>query len=250
MRIGRHGVDFDSAVQSMRYILADYMKPEVTLFEEADLKNGNSIVLNSAVPNLESRGYKTVTRSIKVKSGVWVAYHEEHYSGEQYVLEKGVYRTTIAGEDQTSQSSPIRPILLEAVGGNEAQFQIQAYNGIDFQGESVEFVTELPSLPPLQPNAFKVLRGCWVLYDEEDYSGCQYVLEEGHYPDLDSLGCLSGKSIRSLKPIISDFSTPSIGLYSLDSFEGQELILTEGASCLKKIGYYQYPNSVKVNSGT
>ncbi|XP_062906905.1 uncharacterized protein LOC134348046 [Mobula hypostoma] len=241
---------FDSTVQSLRYILADYMKPEITLFEEVDLKNGKSIVLNSAVPNLESSRYTTVTRSIKVNSGVWVAYHEEHYSGEQYILEKGVYRnhTSWGGSDKPIKS--IHPIQLEPVGGNEALFQIWAYNGIDFEGESAEFVSELPSLLALQPNSFKVLHGCWVLYDEKDYGGCQYVLEEGHYPDLDSLGCLSGKSIRSLKPIISDFSIPSIGLYSLDSFGGQELILTEGASGLQKMGFYPYPNSVKVNGGT
>ncbi|XP_072901681.1 uncharacterized protein [Hemitrygon akajei] len=241
---------FNSTVQSLRYILADYMKPEITLFEEADLKNGKSIVLKSAVPNLESSGYKTVTRSIKVNSGVWVAYHEEHYSGEQYILEKGVYKNHISWGGLDKPIKSIHPIQLESVGGNEALFQIQAYNGIDFEGERAEFVSELPSLLPLQPNSFKVLHGCWVLYDEEDYGGCQYVLEEGHYPDLDSLGCLSGKSIRSLKPIIYDFSTPSIGLYSLDSFGGQELILTEGASGLQKMGFYPYLNSVKVNGGT
>ncbi|XP_032889024.1 very large A-kinase anchor protein isoform X2 [Amblyraja radiata] len=241
---------FDHTVQSVRYILADFMKPEIALFEEANLKGDTSIVLNRPVPNLESRGSSTVARSIQVKSGVWVAYHGEHYSGEQYILEKGVYRnhSDWGGPDKPIKS--IRPIQLESVGGNEAQFQIQAYHGIGFQGQCVEFVAEMPNLPPLQPNSFNVLRGCWVLYDENDYAGSQYVLEEGLYPDLDSLGCLSGKSIRSFKPIIKDFSIPSIGLFSLDSFEGQELILTEGASSLKKMGYYQYPNSVKVNSGT
>ncbi|XP_067896074.1 beta/gamma crystallin domain-containing protein 3-like [Heterodontus francisci] len=227
----------------------DYMKPEIVLFEEADLKNGNSISVNHDIPNLTNIEYGTVTRSIEVKNGVWVAYHEEYYSGEQYILEKGMYRdyTDWGGNDSSIMS--IRPIQLEPVGGNEAQFQLRAHNGIDFQGESVEFVTEMPSLSSLQPNSFKVLRGCWVLYDEKDYGGCQYVLEEGHYPDLDSLGCLSTKPIQSLKPIRNDFSMPSISLFSLYSFEGQELILTEGTSCLKDKGYYQSPKSVKVNNG-
>ncbi|XP_069745520.1 uncharacterized protein [Narcine bancroftii] len=193
----------DNTVQSLRYILADYMKPEIILFEEANLKDGNNILLYRAVPNLESKGYTTVTQSIKVKSGVWVAYHEEHYSGEQYILEKGVYRNQLSWGGSNKPIKSIRPIQLESAGGAEAQFQIQAYNGTDFQGESVEFVTEMPSLPPFKPNSFKVLHGCWLLYDERDYSGYQYVLEEGHYPDLDSLGFLSGRSIKSLKPIIN-----------------------------------------------
>ncbi|XP_038658102.1 uncharacterized protein LOC119969033 [Scyliorhinus canicula] len=241
---------FDSTVQSMRFIQADYMKSEIILFEEADLKKGNDAFVTHAIPHLESIGYGTETRSIEVKNGVWVAYHEEHYSGEQYILEKGVYRNYTGWGGRDSSITSIRPIQLEPVGGNETQFQLRVYNRIDFQGESVEFITEIPSLPSLQPNSFKVSRGCWVLYDEKDYNGCQYVLEEGQYRDLDSLGCLSAKLIKSLKPIRTDFSLPSISLFSLYSFEGQELILTEGTSCWKNKDYYQTPKSVKVNGGT
>ncbi|GCB62852.1 hypothetical protein scyTo_0007292, partial [Scyliorhinus torazame] len=240
---------FDSTVQSMRFIQADYMKPEIILFEEADFKKGNDAFVTHAIPHLESIGYGTETRSIEVKNGVWVAYHEEHYSGEQYILEKGVYRNYTGWGGGDSSIMSIRPIQLEPVGGNEAQFQLRAYKGIDFQGESVEFITEIPSLPSLQPNSFKVSRGCWILYDEKDYSGCQYVLEEGQYRDLDSLGCLSAKLIQSLKPIRTDFSMPSISLFSLYSFEGQKLILTEGTSCWKNKDYCQTPKSVKVNGG-
>ncbi|XP_060689515.1 uncharacterized protein LOC132821040 isoform X2 [Hemiscyllium ocellatum] len=240
---------FDSTVQSMRYIQADYMKPEITLFVEADLKGDKTVFVNHDIPNLKMVGHGTVTQSIEVKNGVWVVYHEEHYCGKQCILEKGVYRnyTDWGGNDGSIMS--IRPIQLELVGGNEVQFQLQAFNRVDFQGESVEFVTEIPSLPSSQLNSFKVLRGCWVLYDGKDYSGHQYVLEEGHYPDLDSLGCLSTNLIQSLKPIRYDFSMPSISLFSLYSFEGQELILTEGINCWKDKGYYQMPKSVKVNSG-
>ncbi|XP_078416571.1 uncharacterized protein LOC144691869 [Cetorhinus maximus] len=240
---------FNSTVQSMRYIQADYMKPEITLFEEADLKKGNNIFVIHAIPNLESIGYGTVTRSIEVKNGAWVAYRQEHYSGEQYILEKGVYRNYQGWGGDDSSIMSIRPIQLEPLGGNEVQFKLQAYNGINFQGESVEFVTEIPSLPSLQPNSFKVHHGCWVLYDEKDYSGCQYVLEEGQYPDLDSLGCLSAKPIQSLKPIKNDFSMPSISLFSLYSFEGQQLNLTEGTNCWKDKGYYNIPKSIKVKAG-
>ncbi|XP_048459060.1 uncharacterized protein LOC125484424 [Rhincodon typus] len=240
---------FDSTVQSMRYIQADYMKPEITLFVEANLKGDNTVFVNHDIPNLENIGHGTVTQSIEVKNGVWVVYHEEHYCGEQYILEKGVYRnyTDWGGNDSCIMS--LRPIQLEPVGGKEVQFQLQAYNGVDFQGESVEFVTEIPSLPNLQLNSFKVLRGCWVLYDGKEYRGHQYVLEEGHYPDLESLGYLSAKPIQSLKPIRNDFSMPSISLFSLYSFEGQELILTGGINYWKDKGFYQMPKSVKVNSG-
>ncbi|XP_059506304.1 uncharacterized protein LOC125457070 [Stegostoma tigrinum] len=240
---------FDSTVQSMRYIQADYIKPEITLFVEANLKGDNTVFFNHDIPNLENIGHGTVTQSIEVKNGVWVVYHEERYCGEQYILEKGVYRnyTDWGGNDSCIMS--LRPIQLEPVGEKKVQFQLQAYKGVDFQGESVEFVTEIPSLPNLQLNSFKVLQGCWVLYDEKEYRGHQYVLEEGQYPDLESLGCLSAKPIQSLKPIRNDFSMPSISLFSLYSFEGQELILTGGSNYWKDKGFYQMPKSVKVNSG-
>lgn len=41
----------------------------------------------------------------------------------------------------------------------------------------------------------------WVLYDDEGYSGNQYVLSEGDYPSLSSMGCPPGCTIRSVKLI-------------------------------------------------
>lgn len=39
----------------------------------------------------------------------------------------------------------------------------------------------------------------WVAYDGENFSGNQYVLEEGHYPCLSAMGCLPGASVKSLR---------------------------------------------------
>lgn len=39
----------------------------------------------------------------------------------------------------------------------------------------------------------------WVAYDGENFSGNQYVLEEGHYPCLSSMGCLPGTTVKSLR---------------------------------------------------
>lgn len=39
----------------------------------------------------------------------------------------------------------------------------------------------------------------WVAYDGENFSGNQYVLEEGHYPSLSAMGCLPGATFKSLR---------------------------------------------------
>lgn len=39
----------------------------------------------------------------------------------------------------------------------------------------------------------------WVAYDGEDFSGNQYVLEEGHYPCLSAMGCLPGTTVKCLR---------------------------------------------------
>lgn len=39
----------------------------------------------------------------------------------------------------------------------------------------------------------------WIAYDKEDFSGNQYVLEEGAYPDLSAMGCLPQTCLKSLR---------------------------------------------------
>eukprot|EP00062_Callorhinchus_milii_P001827 gi/632937399/ref/XP_007899486.1/ PREDICTED: beta/gamma crystallin domain-containing protein 3-like [Callorhinchus milii] len=238
---------FNSAVQSLRYIQVDFMQPVITLFEQPDLKDGNKTVVNHDVPDLETIAYGTVTQSIEVKNGMWVAYQGSNYTGEQFILEKGVYRSHAdwGGRDGTIMS--IRPIYLEP--NDKPKFQLQAYSEADFQGTGIEFVTEVSKLSTFQLKSFKVVRGCWVLYDEEDFDGCQYLLEEGYYPDLGSWGCLTMETIQSLKPITPDFSEPSISLFTLDSCQGRELIRAEAISVLQSNKYYQYTKSIRVNSG-
>lgn len=56
----------------------------------------------------------------------------------------------------------------------------------------------------------------WVIYQEKKYSGNLYVLSEGDYPNLTSMGCPPGFTIRSVKavPVVRKHSYKNSALYS------------------------------------
>lgn len=41
----------------------------------------------------------------------------------------------------------------------------------------------------------------WLAFEEADFAGRLYVLEEGRYPDLKSMGCVHGGAILSLQTV-------------------------------------------------
>uniref|UniRef100_A0A3B1K9M1 Beta/gamma crystallin 'Greek key' domain-containing protein n=1 Tax=Astyanax mexicanus TaxID=7994 RepID=A0A3B1K9M1_ASTMX len=122
--------------------------------------------------------------------------------------------------------------------------QLRVYSKPGFAGESREFGTEVADCGGLIPMSFRVILGSWLLYDEKDYCGNQFVLGEGFYPDLTSCGCMT-TAIKSLKPIPYSFSEPSISLFSLSSFEGLETVADSPMETMDNF----FTQSLKVNSG-
>lgn len=45
------------------------------------------------------------------------------------------------------------------------------------------------------------LASSWLAFEGADFTGRLYVLEEGSYPDLKSMGCVHGTSILSLQTV-------------------------------------------------
>uniref|UniRef100_A0A8B9JD23 Beta/gamma crystallin 'Greek key' domain-containing protein n=1 Tax=Astyanax mexicanus TaxID=7994 RepID=A0A8B9JD23_ASTMX len=122
--------------------------------------------------------------------------------------------------------------------------RLRVYSKPGFAGESREFGTEVADCGGLIPMSFRVILGSWLLYDEKDYCGNQFVLGEGFYPDLTSCGCMT-TAIKSLKPIPYSFSEPSISLFSLSSFEGLETVADSPMETMDNF----FTQSLKVNSG-
>ncbi|XP_023690757.2 uncharacterized protein [Paramormyrops kingsleyae] len=234
------------ALRSFHVLQGDFIEPSVSLRKGLDVPSAMEMnIVDSDVPDLEAVGPARGTTSFCVVSGLWVAYSKRFFCGEQHVLEKGTYTGTLNWGGVSGTALSIRPIRQELWSSGEPSFLIRAYSQPQCRGESREYEHEEVTLPPQAAMSFRVIRGSWILFDEEGCSGNQFVLGEGFYPDLISCGSVT-TSIKSLKPVPYSFSDPSISLYSLDSFEGLEMVAVTSMERLD--GFFT--QSVRVNSGT
>ncbi|XP_073440508.1 very large A-kinase anchor protein isoform X2 [Dendrobates tinctorius] len=239
---------YTNTLQSIRFLQADFLEAFVTLCEtdEEDEKQIN--LFNQAIPDLELAGYKTRTQCINVRQGMWVAYEQKHFCGEQYILEKGRYKTYMDWGGSNNTILSIRPVLLEPLGRNDVKHLIKAYSRTEFQGEDMNFTEGLSDFTSFMPMSFKVLRGCWLLGYGSDDGDNLCVLEEGHFPDLASCGCPTAE-IKSIKPIDYVFAEPSVSLFALDSCEGRQLHFEDAVTSVLSKDIHFYTQSVWVRRG-
>ncbi|XP_074155934.1 very large A-kinase anchor protein isoform X2 [Sminthopsis crassicaudata] len=227
----------NSTILSFRYLQANFIESSITLFE-SDIENSKYVtIINRDVPDLEEVGFGNETRSIHVKSGVWVGYQQRFFCGEQYILEKGKYKSFFDWGGSNNQIMSIRPVRL-----------LKAYDQPNFQGNCIDFTDYISDVTDFTPHSFKVLRGCWLIHCQEDVTSTQCVLEEGLYADLTSCGC-SPARIKSLKPIEYVFEEPFISLFALEHCEGRELHLGDAINSVLNKDLYFYTQSVWVKSG-
>ncbi|XP_015266700.1 PREDICTED: absent in melanoma 1-like protein [Gekko japonicus] len=241
---------YNKQLVSLRLIRTDFLDPTLILFEAVDFKDGPSVELCEAMPDVKLAGYGTTTQSIHVLSGVWVAYEDRNFSGEQYILEKGVYRSCEDWGAGSCKISSIQPIL--QVGEHSLQYisVIQLFSGPEFSGAEMSFNEDQSSLPDLFiPRSCRVYGGSWILYDSHHFEGEQHVISEGEYPTLTSMGCLSATAICSLKKVPLFFSEPSIYLHGLECFEWKEIELNSEVRSLQAEGFNNHVLSVRVKGG-
>uniref|UniRef100_A0A8B9I2E9 Crystallin beta-gamma domain containing 3 n=1 Tax=Anser brachyrhynchus TaxID=132585 RepID=A0A8B9I2E9_9AVES len=238
----------DSVLLSFRFLQADFIESSVALFQSEDEDGKTLDIINEEIPDLEQAGFGPETRSILVRSGVWVAYQQKHFCGEQYVLEKGKYKCFFDWGGSSKIIMSIRPIKLEPLGTNEPPHLLKAFSNTHFQGACIDFTAEVSDFTSFIPCSFKVLRGCWLLYYQGEIADNHCVLEEGLYVDLTSCGCPTA-TIKSLKPIEYVFAEPSISLFALECCKGRELHFIKPVNSVLNEDLHFYTQSVWVRSG-
>uniref|UniRef100_A0A8C3LUY5 Crystallin beta-gamma domain containing 3 n=1 Tax=Chrysolophus pictus TaxID=9089 RepID=A0A8C3LUY5_CHRPC len=237
-----------SVLLSFRFLQADFIESSVALFQSDD-EDGKALdIVNEEIPDLEQTGFGPETGSILVKSGVWVAYQQKHFCGEQYVLEKGKYKCFFDWGGSSKIIMSIRPIKLEPLGTNEPPHLLKAFSNTHFQGACIDFTAEVSDFTSFIPCSFKVLRGCWLLCYQGEIDDNHCVLEEGLYIDLPSCGCPTA-AVKSLKPIEYVFAEPSLSLFALECCKGRELHFSEPVNSVLNEDLHFYTQSVWVRSG-
>ncbi|XP_019379455.1 PREDICTED: very large A-kinase anchor protein [Gavialis gangeticus] len=238
-----------TALLSFRFLQADFIESSVTIFE-SDEEDGKVLnIFNQEFPDLEQAGFGPETRSIHVKSGVWVAYQQKYFCGEQYVLEKGKYKCFFDWGGSSKTILSIRPIKLEPLGKNEPPHLLKAFSCAHFQGACIDFTAEVSDFTSFMPCSFKVLRGCWLLCYQGETTDNRCVLEEGLYTDLTSCGCPTAAAIKSLRPVEYVFAEPSVSLFALECCKGRELHFKDAVSSVLNEDLHFYTQSVWVRSG-
>ncbi|KAJ8273042.1 hypothetical protein GJAV_G00096730, partial [Gymnothorax javanicus] len=224
----------DAELRSVRLIKGDFSEPLLVMIAQPEVEEGKEE---------EEEEEKTL-------SGAWIAYSHVDFSGNQYILEKGFYNNCGDWGASDNRICSLQPILLAPSEQPDIRTQVLLYSESNFQGQCQECLTNQESLPEkFSPKSCRVLKGSWVLYEGREYSGNLYILPEGDYPNLGSMGCPPKCSLLSLKVVPLMFAVPAISLFGLECFEGREVSLDSEIPNLIDEGFNDHVLSVRVNSG-
>ncbi|XP_078068529.1 uncharacterized protein crybg1a isoform X2 [Mustelus asterias] len=241
----------DEHLQSLRFIQVNLSTPVIILFNETNFsEKSRNIEVLGPIPDLQDTDYGLRTESINVLSGTWVAYENTDFTGEQYVLEKGLYSSYEDWGAINSKISSIQPVLLDVKDSELSKFKVQFFSEPELQGSAQIFDMDTAQFPAgFSPKSCKVQSGSWVAYDAENFTGNQYVLEEESYSDLMMIGCANDTHIRSVKTVDFCFSIPEIILFEREKFEGKKIELASEVRNLALQGYNNHIFSVHVTGG-
>ncbi|XP_039993185.1 protein piccolo isoform X2 [Xiphias gladius] len=203
-------------IGSLRLAVRDYSIPRIDLFTEVNGLGRMSSYCDDAV-EIGSYGILQTTGSIKVHSGVWLVYTDPSFEGFVGVLEVGEYCCPENWGFSEPFIGSLRPLRMGAIRV-EHPHEVKAlvFEKPNFDGECIEVDSDVYNLQEQEEEetdkpdenkktmptvgSIKILGGLWLGYQEADFEGQQYILEEGEYPYCsDWGGCENG--LLSLRPI-------------------------------------------------
>ncbi|XP_047677608.1 beta/gamma crystallin domain-containing protein 1 isoform X2 [Tachysurus fulvidraco] len=242
---------FEDTLCSLRPIRSDFVSPQLKLFTERDFSERSlSVDLLVPVMAMEETAYGCMSQSAEVLSGVWVVFENPAFSGEVYVLEKGLYSSPEDWGARNHRISSIQPVFMDQTAGLP-RFKVKLFSEPGFLGDVLDLEESSPFLPTgFCPRSCKVLSGSWVAFEGPQFTENMYVLEEGDYCNTAAMGGVSTDcTIQSLHTIGHEFSLPSITLFCKPCFRGRKVVLTDGCCSLSLSGIDGRSQSLVVNGG-
>uniref|UniRef100_A0A663LS74 Crystallin beta-gamma domain containing 1 n=1 Tax=Athene cunicularia TaxID=194338 RepID=A0A663LS74_ATHCN len=239
---------YDEELQSLRPIVGDFTSSHMIMYSEKDFgSKGSNINVLGIIANLKDTGYGLRTQSINVLSGVWVAYENPEFTGEQYILAKGLYPSIEAWGGKNCKISSVQPIIM--VRSSFYTCFVQLFSEPEFKGKCQIFEKNTRCIDSFAVKSSKILDGSCIVYDQEEFTGNQYVLEEGIYPDLTAMGCSPQAVLKSLQIINIELSEPCIALFEKVGFQGKKIEFSTEVLNLQFLGYSPRIASVQVLGG-
>ncbi|XP_047429379.1 beta/gamma crystallin domain-containing protein 1-like isoform X2 [Mugil cephalus] len=245
-------------IGSIRLAVMDYSIPRIDLFTEPE-GHGRVTPYHDDTIETGSFGIPLSTASIQVHSGVWLVFSDPGFQGMIAVLETGVYPFPETWGFPSPFVGSLRPLKM---GGfkveNPNEVKAVVYEKPEFEGSCLEIDSDVFSFcddegdvvaDTLKPvRSLKIIGGLWVGYNQPGFEGQQHILEEGEYLDCSEWG---GSELLSLRPILSDFMTPHLKLFSDRDFGnlGPNIDLMVPISNMDDTDYGMKTQSVDVVGG-
>nr|XP_057912841.1 beta/gamma crystallin domain-containing protein 1-like isoform X2 [Doryrhamphus excisus] len=249
-------------IGSIRLAVCDYSTPHIDLFTEPEGR-GRVTPYHDDTIETGSFGIPLSTASIQVHSGLWLVFSDPGFQGMLAVLETGVYPFPETWGFPSPFVGSLKPLKM---GGfkveNPNEVKAVVYEKPGFEGscleidcdvfhfgndEEIEANTHTPQLKSV--GSLKIMGGFWVGYNEAGFEGQQYMLEEGEYLDCSDWG--GSGQILSMRPILADFISPHLKMFSNKDFSdrGVNIDLIVPVINMDHTGYGSKTQSIDVISG-
>ncbi|KAM6915031.1 uncharacterized protein FYW49_009916 [Xenentodon cancila] len=252
-------------IGSIRLVVRDYSIPRIDLFSEPE-GHGRVTPYHDDTIETGSFGIPLSTASIQVHSGVWLLFSDPGFQGMVSILETGTYPFPESWGFPSPFVGSLRPLKMDGFKvENPTEVKAELYEKPGFEGSCVEIDSEVFSFcedgggiaadganadaKKLKSVAsLRITGGLWVGYSQPGFEGQQYILEEGEYMDCSDWG---GSELLSLRPILSDFLSAHVKLFSDRDFGklGVNLDLTVPVINMDDTGYGMKTQSAEVIGG-
>ncbi|MED6264534.1 hypothetical protein CHARACLAT_015941 [Characodon lateralis] len=248
-------------VGSLQLAVRDYSIPRIDLYSEVNGLGRMSSYCDDT-PELSSYGIPQTTGSIKVHSGVWLVYSDPGFDGLLGVLLVGEYPHPQSWGFPEPFIGSLRPLRMGAIRVERpTDIKALVFEKPNFEGECLELHGDVYNLLEQQKRdennttlcsvgSIKILGGLWVGYQDADFEGQQYILEEGEYLQSSEWGG-SEDGLHSLRPILADFQSPNVKLFSEPNFSehGSHMDLVGPVISMEDVGRSTKTQSVTITGG-